>query len=106
MRFVKGLRSPKHAESTALQMTNTTGVDIERRTRRNTPSAGEPCRYIGGHDPGDHNSKGERSAHHRGPGADCDTGWTGIAPPTPQRRETGGSRCAVQMWGLGDEALL
>src|SRR6266576_3382541 len=48
MRFVKGLRSPKHAESTALQMTNTTGVDIGRRTRRNTPSAGEPCRYIDG----------------------------------------------------------
>jgi len=58
------------------------------------------------HDSRHDNPEIERPAHYRGPSPHCDARRAGIDAPAPERRQTGGSRCAVQMWSLVNQTVL
>src|SRR6266481_4087236 len=114
MRLMNGPRSPIHAVAAAPAATQTMrekGVCIRLRTQevpRPRPAGPRaptvPVYWPNDHR--DHHPEVERPPDHRGAGADRNARRAGIDAPTPERRETGGSRCAVQMWGLGDETVL
>src|SRR6185436_4418070 len=100
MRLVNGPRSARQAAVSPAESSK------RPRTREITPPRPQACLYIGTHDGSPDHPEVERPPDYRGSGANRDARRAGFDPPTPQRRETLGSRCAVQMWGLGDQTVL